>query len=445
MSLLMDALKQAEHAKRDKSAVPLADAPAPAPAPITAPAAELSLAPAEPAPAPSLDPDAAPPAQTPVAAAQMEISAPEPTEPPAQPDAARPAAAATGPQAAARLLAAGAGRTAAGRRRQLVGAGALAGVLALAIGGYYYYAALAQPQPYLNLPAATAPLPTEPMPGTTQADTAAEIAAAPDLAGEAEANPADAAGVPTHTPWRAGPPPTETVTEDWQPAPVDPRAVRGEPLAATVETPAAAPAALIRITRGSRPDGVNAALQEAYAAFRAGRWADAELAYRDVLGREAGNRDAHLGLAALAVRAGRPDVARAHYRELLRRDPTDAAAYAALVELDADPAAGSESELKLRLAEQPHSAALQFALANLYAAQRRWPLAQQAYFEAQRLAPDDPDYAFNLAVSLEHLGQSRAALDYYRRALALSRTHPAQLDADAARRRITALDAGAQP
>lgn len=437
MSLLMDALKQAEHAKRDKPAEP--PAVTPAPEPVVRPSAELSLAPAEPhsAPASDLETDAEPPAVAP-APAQQQTPLPA-----AVAATATPAPAATGAQAAARILAAGANRQAAERRRNLLGIGALAGVLALAIGGYYHYAALAQSQPFMSLPPAAAPLSAEPSAddaALTTADAARDDSGAPGASDQAISS------APAQTPWRAGPPPTALVTEDWQPAPVDPRVLRGDAPVEAAEAPTAAtPAPVIRISRGSRPDRVSAALQDAYAAFRAERWAEAELGYRDVLAREAGNRDALLGLAALAVRAGRPDVARQHYRELLRRDPKDAAAYAGLVELDAVRGAGSESELKLRLAEQPRSAALHFALANLYASQQRWPLAQQAYFEAQRLAPDDPDYAFNLAVSLEHLGQPQPAQEYYRRALRLGEARAAQFDADAARRRIAALDAAAPP
>ena len=36
------------------------------------------------------------------------------------------------------------------------------------------------------------------------------------------------------------------------------------------------------------------------------------------------------------------------------------------------------------------------------------------------MQPDNPDYAYNLAVALEHIGQPKVALDYYRRALQLA-------------------------
>ncbi|MCA1804647.1 MAG: tetratricopeptide repeat protein, partial [Xanthomonadaceae bacterium] len=133
------------------------------------------------------------------------------------------------------------------------------------------------------------------------------------------------------------------------------------------------------------------------------------------------------------------------YRELLRINPRDATAFAALAALEQVPDGNGESELKLRLAEQPNSDHLHFTLANLYAAQRRWPQAQQAYFEAQRLAPENADYAFNLAVSLEHLGRPGLAVEYYRRALHLARSQGVQFDHAIAQGRVAALAVIPQP
>jgi len=76
------------------------------------------------------------------------------------------------------------------------------------------------------------------------------------------------------------------------------------------------------------------------------------------------------------------------------------------------------SQLKLMLQEEPTAAHLYFSVASEYALQSRWPEAQQAYFQAFHYAPENADYAFNLAVSLEKMGQSQSAITYYRRALA---------------------------
>lgn len=437
MSLLMDALKQAESAKRDKQE----DNPAPPESPRVQPSgteapATLGLALVD-APAlaevePRISPEPAP-----------EPFRPEPTAPlhvdgqPARDDA----------QAAARILAVSASRLAAQRRRNVFGLIILGLLVAVAIGAYYYYAALAYTQPYLGLP--QSPLAPDEMSAGPTVDPATALTAAPDAdqtmteSGAAtatietiSANPA----VPALTPWREGPPPEEPVTRPWDAASIaSPVPHRGAAPADAQTAIATETQAGIRITRSQRPNRLDIALQSAYEDYRAGRLLAAESGYRAVLAREPGNRDAQLGLAALAVHAGQLDDARQAYRELLRRNPKDQAALAALASLSQAGGAQSETELKLRLVEQPQSAALHFALANLYAEQRRWPLAQQAYFEAQRLVPEHPDYSFNLAVSLEHIDRPKLALAYYRRALDLAAMRSAQFDAAVAQQRIVAL------
>ena len=70
--------------------------------------------------------------------------------------------------------------------------------------------------------------------------------------------------------------------------------------------------------------------------------------------------------------------------------------------------------------------------------------AQQAYFQAYHLEPANPDYAYNVAVGLDHLGQRKLALEFYRRAeqLALQRGR-SNFEPAHARERINKL--GAEP
>ena len=116
------------------------------------------------------------------------------------------------------------------------------------------------------------------------------------------------------------------------------------------------------------------------------------------------------------------------------------AAQAGLLALqdNVDPVA-SESRVKESLTRTPHDANLHFALGNLYAEQARWAEAQQSYFEAYRLDNSSPDYAFNLAVSLDRLAQSRPALEFYRRAEELATEFPATFDTAVAQRRAAEL------
>lgn len=197
----------------------------------------------------------------------------------------------------------------------------------------------------------------------------------------------------------------------------------------------------LRITRRSRPNPTHSRLVQAYEAFQRGDDSRAMQLYARVLAREPRNRDALLGAAAVHMRGRDLTRAAGYYAELLRVSPRDPAALAGLIAIapDLDPASG-ESRIKTLLAAHPDDANLHFTLGNLYAAQQRWPEAQQAYFEASRLDAGNPDYAFNLAVSLDRLSQRRAALEWYRRAGELARERPASFEAASASRRIAALE-----
>ena len=198
--------------------------------------------------------------------------------------------------------------------------------------------------------------------------------------------------------------------------------------------------ARIVIRKRIRGDHVATSLERAYAALLAGDGEAAAEAYRAVLGHEPGNRDARLGLAAVAARAGRWNEAAGHYTRILASHPADTVARAALIAIhEGDPARG-ESRLKALLWSEPEGAHLHFDLGNLYAAQSRWPEAQQSYFNAYRFDRGNADYAYNLAVSLDHLAQPVSALGLYREAVDLSRRRPASFEAAAVQQRISDLE-----
>jgi tetratricopeptide (TPR) repeat protein len=169
-------------------------------------------------------------------------------------------------------------------------------------------------------------------------------------------------------------------------------------------------------------------LERAYEAVQSNDLELARQIYQSVLQREPSNRDALLGMAAIEVRTRSYELAETRYLRLLELDPRDPYAHAGLLALrQADPVA-SESRLKNLLATHPDSPQLQFALGNQYGLQSRWSEAQQAYFRALAVDPENPDYAFNLAVSLDHLHQKTQAIEFYRRSLALSERRPGSFD-----------------
>jgi Tfp pilus assembly protein PilF len=185
---------------------------------------------------------------------------------------------------------------------------------------------------------------------------------------------------------------------------------------------------------------MNPAVARGFAAYCGGDLATAEHEYAQALKTEPNNADALHGAAAVALRKDDRERAEFFYRKALGADPRDAVAQAALAGLrgQANPAA-TESRLKSLLAEQPEHPSLHFALGNIYATAERWSDAQQAFFNACAGDPGQPDYLFNLAVSLDHLRQDRLARTYYEKALAAARQHPAAFDPARATARLQEL------
>ena len=181
-------------------------------------------------------------------------------------------------------------------------------------------------------------------------------------------------------------------------------------------------------------------LDQAYDALQAGKLQEAQQGYEQVLRNDPKNTDALLGLATIASRQGQTERAHAYYLQAQESDPNDATAQAGLINSkgQADPGR-SESQLKTALSSQPDSSALLFALGNLYARQLRWSDAQQAYFKAYASEPDNPDIIFNLAVSLDQLRQSKLAAQYYQMALNTAGGRAVAFDRSQVRNRILEL------
>jgi tetratricopeptide (TPR) repeat protein len=422
VSLLLEALKKAEAAKRrdeepavDSPPPPAAPMPTPAPVRIT-PAHELEL----------IDDEIAQAARF----AGLDVPEPRSTPsvaPPPGAEAARVLFDVKRPQ---------------DRRRSplswLLGGAAL---LLLGIGAWVAWqigllesGQRIQPAPALaradgpRVPMQPNSLPVQPAPTNSEALAPAITAAEPTAA---EPRPVSPVAAMNPAPALAAAEPSRYLSGQAAPAPAAP---------AAQAPPSLPPASPIRVTRNA--PSVPQDVSDGFAAFNAGEFDRARIAYERALRADPRNPDALHGLMALAQQRGDDTQARQLMRRIADIDPADTSIQVAMND-HVDPAQ-REARLLNIAAAQPQSAAVALALGNLYASQARWREAQQAYFNAWTLSPDQPDHAYNLAVSLDQLRQSRLALQYYREALALRGQRAAAFDAQRVEMRIETLQAQVQ-
>ena len=421
MSLLMDALKRAEASKEAAARVAGQDATPRSAAdglslePLLVAAPGGSSLPELAAHIDALDADLAatalpPPARRPPPESlQPGLSTPNPASNRPESEkinlaAARNAFAAKQPQRPSRL--------------RMVLALGLIGVALVGIGAYVWYQIQSMSGTSLTLPAST-PAPVAQRPAApTSAPAALPALPALPLANSAPISPSTAT------------------------APVAAARPAFSSRAETIEAMAASGkgnnAPQIRLTR-SHPEP-DANVEAGYASLQGNQFDAARRDYERALKADPNNVDALLALAAIAQRQGRSADADRYRQRAIDADPRDPAAQAASLGSSASgDQLANESRLKSLLAAQPESGPLNFALGNLYSRQSRWSEAQQVYFNAVAADADNPDYLFNLAVSLDHLRQPKLAAQHYRLALDASQRRPAAFDRERARLRLAEL------
>ena len=316
-------------------------------------------------------------------------------------------------------------------------------LIGLAVLGYAasFYISVFHPALFRRTPAAAvAAVSPPPTPSVTPP---AGVRAAVDAAAPAVA-PSSSAGGAEETMRQPGTPPQErsAARATGEPRRAMKSSLGIRPYSSPAEPATRPPGDSISVKQGGETLRVSPELADAYEALRQGRFQDARRLYDSVLRSDPRNVDGLLGRAMVAQQQGDPDLATRYLFQVLQADPANTLAQGGLINLigQADPQS-AESKLKHLIAKDP-SAFLYFALGNVYADKGNWPAAQGAYFQAHHLQRDDPDYAFNLAVSLEHLSQPKLALNFYRQALDLSRASGrANFDSSVVRDRIARVAA----
>lgn len=197
---------------------------------------------------------------------------------------------------------------------------------------------------------------------------------------------------------------------------------------------------VLSVQRLDRRDPVSEALESGWKAYQEKDYRTSMREYRRALDAEPENHDALLGVAAVSIQQNQFDTARDIYIKLLEKDPRDPHAHAGLANIaQTNGSELSETKLKQLIEFRPDDAHLQFALGNLYVQKQSWPEAQQAFFNAWKGDTRNPDYAYNLAVSLDQLGKHEEAKTFYEDSLKLAAGKNISFSTDAVRSRLAYL------
>lgn len=152
--------------------------------------------------------------------------------------------------------------------------------------------------------------------------------------------------------------------------------------------------------------------------------------------------DIMIALAIIAERQQRLIEAEQFRHKARRRNPESPHVMADMIAESAGSGATRHTEENLNrwIAAHPDAAMLHFAHGNLLARQGRWREAEHAYFNAVTHEGDNPDFLFNLAVSLDHLRQYSQARQYYRLALEAAVKRPGGFSPKDVTQRLGTLD-----
>lgn len=164
------------------------------------------------------------------------------------------------------------------------------------------------------------------------------------------------------------------------------------------------------------------AYNKGYRAVRKGDYAEAEKIFRDLLGKDAHDNDARLGLSFTLLKQRDLQGAYDNAARVLMADPLSARAHALLGSaiLGAGEFRLSVEEFKTALALDENEALAVAGLAMVDLYENRLPLAIPALRKAVSMDPDEADYVFNLGQAAARSEKYKEAADAYERFLLIA-------------------------
>ena len=164
------------------------------------------------------------------------------------------------------------------------------------------------------------------------------------------------------------------------------------------------------------------AYSKGYRALRKGDYTQAEKIFRDLLGKDAHDNEARLGLSFALLKQRNLQGAYDNAARVIMVDPLSARAHALLgtAILGAGEFRLSVEEFKTALALDENEALAVAGLAMVDFYENRLPLALPALRKAVNMDPDEPDYVFNLGQAAARSEKYKEAADSYERFLLIA-------------------------
>ena len=164
------------------------------------------------------------------------------------------------------------------------------------------------------------------------------------------------------------------------------------------------------------------AYNKGYRALRKGDFVEAEKIFRDLLGKDAHDNQARLGLSFTLLKQRNLQGAYDNAARVIMVDPLSARAHALLGSaiLGAGEFRLSVEEFKTALTLDPNEALAVAGLAMVDLYENRLPLALPALRKAVSMDPDEPDYLFNLGQAAARSEKYKEAADSYERFLLIA-------------------------
>lgn len=180
------------------------------------------------------------------------------------------------------------------------------------------------------------------------------------------------------------------------------------------------------------------ALPKAFDHLNSGNLSEAETAFRKALASSPNNVDGLLGLASTLVEKKQNRAAYQLFQKAYEIEPGNTSALSGMIRSSAENGnlTHALSKLKQLALEHPDDVSIQISLGDLYARNKQWSAAQTAYFKAVALDSEDANYLYNLAISLDQLKKISIAARYYQKALDQSRNKPVRFDVKAVQNRL---------